>query len=80
MLSLKVAVALNWKVVPGAMLALAGVIATDLMVTAFTCKVGVVAVTVPSVALTVALPGMLVVTNPEADTESTFADDFQVTA
>lgn len=80
MLSPKVAVALNFWVVPGAMLTVAGLIATDLMVTAFTCKVGVVALTPSSVAVIVALPGMFVVTKPDLDTESTEADDFQVTA
>ena len=72
--------ALNWKVVPGAMLALAGVIVTDLIVTALTWRVGVVTLTPPSVAVTVALPGTFAVTAPELETDIAEADDFQATA
>lgn len=55
-LSPNVALALKGRVVPGAMLAVPGEIVTDLMVTAFTCSVGLVPLTPPSVAVTVALP------------------------
>lgn len=72
--------ALNWKVVPGAMLVLAGTIVTDLIVTALTWSVGVVAETPSSVAVTVALPGRLAVTSPDLVTEIDEPEDFQATA
>lgn len=62
------------------MLADAGVMATDCMVSGFTCRVGEVALTPPRDAVTVALPGMLAVTSPVAETAIAGPDDFQVTA
>ena len=62
------------------MLAAAGVMVTDLIVTALTCSVALVALMPWSVAVTVALPGMLAVANPDLETEIAEADDFQVTA
>jgi hypothetical protein len=60
--------------------ALAGVMRTDLIVTAFTCRLGVVALTPSRVAVTVPLPGRLAVRSPELETPRTEPDDFQVTA
>ena|SRR5215469_1661796 len=79
-LSLKVAVALKGRVVPGAMLALVGVIATALTPTTFTCRAGVVALTPLREAVRVALPGRLAVASPDEETRIAPVEDFQVTA
>lgn len=62
------------------MLADAGVMATDCIVSGFTCRVAVVALTPLRDAVTVALPGMLAVTSPVAETAIAGPDDFHVTA
>ena len=79
-LSVKVAVALNGSVVPGAMLALVGVIAIALAPTLFTCSAGVVALTPWREAVKVALPARFAVASPDEETRIAEEEDFQETA
>lgn len=80
LLSLKVAVAVNCCVVPGAMEALGGAIATEDIPTSDTVS-EVVALLPPNDAVTVALPELFPVASPEEETPTIdVLEDFQVTA